>query len=91
MLGGKSRVAGRISTVGWALGLVTGVIAFANGYLLVAAAGLLLAVLAPLLGLAAVLHSKPRVFDSELPCQAQGSVHPLPLSGGGYRIRLPAR
>jgi hypothetical protein len=67
------------------------VIALANDYLLVAGASLILAFLAAWFGLVAVLHSKPRVFDNELPWQAERFANPAPLSSGGYRIRLPAR
>ncbi|WP_156622884.1 hypothetical protein [Mycobacterium sp. 1164966.3] len=67
------------------------VIALANGCLLIAGASLILAFLAPWFGLAAVLHSKPRVIDSELPWQDGRSANPVPVSSGGYRIRLPAR
>jgi hypothetical protein len=80
-----------VSAAGWLVGLVAGLIALANGYVLVAGASFLLAVLAPWFGLAAVLHSKPRVVDTELPWQAARSAHPAPFSGESYRIRLPAR
>ena len=91
MFGGKSRAAGRVSAVGWAVGLLVAVIALANGYLLVAGASLVLALLAPWFGLVALLHSKPRVFDIELPWQAARSANSVPISGDGYRIRLPVR
>ncbi|OBF86728.1 hypothetical protein A5791_20110 [Mycobacterium sp. 852002-51163_SCH5372311] len=91
MFGGKSGAAGRASAVGWAVALVAALIALANGYLLLAGASLILAFLVPWFGLAAVLHSKPSVFDSELPWQDGRSVNPVPESSSGYRIRLPAR
>jgi hypothetical protein len=91
VFGGKSGAAVRASAVGWAVGLLTAVIALANGYLLVTGASLILAFIAPWFGLAAVLHSKPRVFDNELPWQAERSANAAPLSSVGYRIRLPAR
>ena len=60
MFGGKSRAAGWVSAVGWAVGLVAGVIALASGYLLAAGACLILAFVAPWFGLVAVLHTKDR-------------------------------
>jgi hypothetical protein len=75
----------------WAVGLVVGLIAFANGYLMVAAATLLLAVTAPWFGLAALLRSKPRVLDAELQWQSTRFEVSTPAPTGGYRIRLPAR
>lgn len=89
--GESASVAGRVAAAAWAVGLVAGLVALVNGSLLVAFVTLLVAVVAPWFGLAAVLHSKPRVFDAELPWQAQHSAKPGPVLGSGYRIRLPAR
>jgi hypothetical protein len=68
---------------------VVGLVALATGHLVLAGATLLVAALAPWFGIAAVLHSKPRVVDPELQWQVTRSALPAPSSG--YRIRLPAR
>ena len=89
--GESASVASRVAAAVWAVALVVGLIALANGYLVVAAATLLLAATAPWFGLAAVLRSKPRVLDSELPWPSTRFEKTAPAPSGGYRIRLPAR
>jgi hypothetical protein len=89
-VGESAGVAARVAAVVWAVGLVVGLIALASGYMM-AGVTLLLAVVAPWFGLAAVLRSKPRVLDAELHWQATRSAKPAPVPSSGYRIRLPAR
>jgi hypothetical protein len=90
-VGESASVAGRVAAVVWAVGRVVGLIALASGYLMVAGVTLLVAVLAPWLGIAAVLHTKPRVVDAESDRQAARSATPAPVPSSGYRIRLPER
>ena len=90
--GESAKIAGLVAAVVWTVGLVVGLIALSTGHLLLAFVTLLVAVLAPWFAIAAVLHSKPRVYDHELQWQASRSAaQPTPVVTSGYRIRLPAR
>ncbi len=71
-------VPGLVAAVVWLVGLVVGVSALVAGHPVVAAVSVVLALVAPWMGLAWNLHARLRADDVQLPCPG-GT---LPLSAG---------
>ena len=80
-----------VATATWAVGLSVGVVALLGGQVAMAIVALVVAVVAPLLGLAWVSQGQRRIYNVALYLHGSRSNGPAELPGSQYGLRFTAR